>query len=135
MKITAVEPILLRGDETYRSVTGGQEATGYSIPRDDVVNFPHSVTVGGAIITEGKIDAAYLYAYDQYVSANVGTMGTTPALYTGANQAGQLFETQTVVRPAYVVPQTSYGYGPGVGYGGWGWHHRYYRGYGWHHHF
>lgn len=23
-------------------------------------------------------------------------MGTTPALYTGANQAGQLFETQTV---------------------------------------
>jgi anionic cell wall polymer biosynthesis LytR-Cps2A-Psr (LCP) family protein len=75
---------------------GGQKATGYSIPRDDVVNFPHSVTVNGAVITEGKIDAAYLYAYDQYVSQNVGTMGTTAALYTGANQAGQLFETQTV---------------------------------------
>jgi hypothetical protein len=46
-----------------------------------------------------------------------------------------VFETQTVVRPAYVVQQTSYGYGPTVGYGGWGWHHRHYRGYGWRHHF
>ena len=27
MKITAVEPILLRGDEAYRSVAGGEEAT------------------------------------------------------------------------------------------------------------
>jgi hypothetical protein len=44
-----------------------------------------------------------------------------------------VFETQTVVRPAYVVQ--SYGYGPAVGYDGWGWHHRHYRGYGWHHHF
>jgi anionic cell wall polymer biosynthesis LytR-Cps2A-Psr (LCP) family protein len=75
---------------------GGQTATGYSIPRDDVVNFPHSVTVGSTLITEGKIDAAYLYAYDQYVSQNVGQMGTSSALYAGANQAGQLFETQTV---------------------------------------
>ena len=75
---------------------GGQKATGYSIPRDDVVNFPHSVTVNGAVLTEGKIDAAYLYAYDQYVSANIGKMGQTSALYTGANQAGQLFETETV---------------------------------------
>jgi anionic cell wall polymer biosynthesis LytR-Cps2A-Psr (LCP) family protein len=75
---------------------GGQKAAGYSVPRDDVVNFPHSVTVNGAVITEGKIDAAYLYAYDQYVSRNVGKLGTTSALYTGANQAGQLFETQTV---------------------------------------
>ena len=75
---------------------GGQKATGYSIPRDDVVNFPHSVTVDGAVITEGKIDAAYFYAYNQYVSANIGTMGQTGALYTGANRAGQLFEVQTV---------------------------------------
>jgi anionic cell wall polymer biosynthesis LytR-Cps2A-Psr (LCP) family protein len=75
---------------------GGQKATGYSIPRDDVVNFPHSVTVNGAVLTEGKIDAAYLYAYDQYVSQNIGQMGTSSALYTGANQAGQLFATQTV---------------------------------------
>jgi anionic cell wall polymer biosynthesis LytR-Cps2A-Psr (LCP) family protein len=75
---------------------GGQRATGYSIPRDDVVNFPHAVTVNGAVLTEGKIDAAYLYAYDQYVSANIGKLGQTSALYAGANQAGQLFETQTV---------------------------------------
>ncbi len=75
---------------------GGQRATGYSIPRDDVVNFPHPVTVDGAVLTEGKIDAAYLYAYDQYVSANIGKLGQTGALYAGANQAGQLFETQTV---------------------------------------
>jgi hypothetical protein len=59
-----------------------------------------------------------------------------------------VFETQTVVRPAYVVPQTAYGYGGygyehTAGYGGWGWRHRYshgygyggYRGYGWRHHF
>src|ERR1700722_9739747 len=75
---------------------GGQRATGYSIPRDDVVNFPHAVTVNGAVLTEGKIDASYLYAYDQYVSANIGKLGQTSALYAGANQAGQLFETQTV---------------------------------------
>lgn len=48
-----------------------------------------------------------------------------------------VFETQTVVRPAYVVQQTGYGYGygPAVGYGGWGSHHHHYRAYGWHHHF
>ena len=75
---------------------GGQKATGYSVPRDDVVNFPHSVTVNGAVITEGKIDAACLCAYDQYISQNIGKLGTSSALCTGANQAGQLFETQTV---------------------------------------
>jgi anionic cell wall polymer biosynthesis LytR-Cps2A-Psr (LCP) family protein len=75
---------------------GGQRAVGYSIPRDDVVSFPHTVTVNGAVITEGKIDGAYADAYNQYVAQNIGTMGSTPALYTGANQAGQLFETQTV---------------------------------------
>ena len=47
---------------------GGQKAVGYSIPRDDVVNFPHATFDG---ITEGKIDGAYAYAYDQYVSDNV----------------------------------------------------------------
>ncbi|MGH3279811.1 MAG: LCP family protein [Trebonia sp.] len=72
---------------------GGQKAVGYSIPRDDVVNFPHATLDG---LTEGKIDAAYAYAYNQYVSQNIGKMGATPALYTGANQAGQLFEVQTV---------------------------------------
>jgi anionic cell wall polymer biosynthesis LytR-Cps2A-Psr (LCP) family protein len=75
---------------------GGQKAAGYSIPRDDVVSFPHTVTVNGAVITEGKIDGAYADAYNQYVGQNIGKMGNTSALYTGANQAGQLFETQTV---------------------------------------
>jgi anionic cell wall polymer biosynthesis LytR-Cps2A-Psr (LCP) family protein len=71
---------------------GGQKAVGYSIPRDDVVNFPHATFDG---ITEGKIDGAYAYAYDQYVSDNVGKMSSN-ALYLGANQAGQAFEVQTV---------------------------------------
>jgi hypothetical protein len=46
-----------------------------------------------------------------------------------------VFETQTVIRPAYVVAP-SYGYAtePMVGYGGW-YHHPYYRHYGWRHHY
>ena len=71
---------------------GGQKAAGYSIPRDDVVNFPHATFDG---ITEGKIDGAYAYAYDQYVGDNVGKMSSKD-LYLGANQAGQAFEVQTV---------------------------------------
>lgn len=71
---------------------GGQKAVGYSIPRDDVVNFPHATFDG---ITEGKIDGAYAYAYDQYVGDNFGKM-SSKALYLGANQAGQAFEVQTV---------------------------------------
>ena len=71
---------------------GGQKAVGYSIPRDDVVNFPHTTFDG---ITEGKIDGAYAYAYDQYVGDNVGKMSSKD-LYLGANQAGQAFEVQTV---------------------------------------
>src|ERR1700758_2115913 len=34
---------------------GGQKAVGFSIPRDDVVNYPHATYDG---LTEGKIDAA-----------------------------------------------------------------------------
>ncbi|MGD0702596.1 MAG: hypothetical protein ABSA02_22280, partial [Trebonia sp.] len=49
---------------------GGQKAVGYSIPRDDVVNYPH--TSDG--VTEGKIDGAYNYAYTQYVNENNGKM-------------------------------------------------------------
>jgi anionic cell wall polymer biosynthesis LytR-Cps2A-Psr (LCP) family protein len=70
---------------------GGQKAVGYSIPRDDVVNYPH--TSDG--VTEGKIDGAYNYAYTQYVSENVGKMGKD-ALYQGANAAGQVLQVQTV---------------------------------------
>jgi LCP family protein required for cell wall assembly len=71
---------------------GGHKAVGFSIPRDDVVNFPHATLDG---LTEGKIDAAYDYAYNQYVDDNTGKM-SSDALYLGANQAGQLFEIQTV---------------------------------------
>ena len=71
---------------------GGQKAVGYSIPRDDVINFPHATFDG---ITKGKIDGAYAYAYDQYVSDNFGKTSSN-ALYLGANQAGQAFEVQTV---------------------------------------
>jgi anionic cell wall polymer biosynthesis LytR-Cps2A-Psr (LCP) family protein len=70
---------------------GGQKAIGYSIPRDDVVNYPH--TSDG--VTEGKIDGAYNYAYTQYVSENNGKM-SQDALYQGANAAGQVFQVQTV---------------------------------------
>ncbi len=71
---------------------GGDKAVGFSVPRDDVVNFPHATLDG---LTEGKIDAAYDYAYNQYVDDNAGKMSNS-ALYLGANQAGQLFEIQTV---------------------------------------
>jgi LCP family protein required for cell wall assembly len=70
---------------------GGQKAIGYSIPRDDVVNYPH--TSDG--VTEGKIDGAYNYAYTQYVNENVDKM-SKDALYQGANQAGQVLQVQTV---------------------------------------
>jgi LCP family protein required for cell wall assembly len=71
---------------------GGQKAVGYSIPRDDVVNYPHTTLDG---TTEGKIDGAYNYAYNQYTNENAGKM-SQHALYQGANEAGQVFEVQTV---------------------------------------
>ena len=71
---------------------GGQKAVGYSIPRDDVVNYPQTTYLG---ITEGKIDGAYNYAYAQYKQENAGKM-SQHALYQGANEAGQVFEVQTV---------------------------------------
>jgi anionic cell wall polymer biosynthesis LytR-Cps2A-Psr (LCP) family protein len=78
----------------------GQKAAGFSIPRDDVVNYPHEVTVstnsGPVVITEGKIDAAYAYAYNQSLDQTDGTNMSTSQRYLEANQAGQLFEVQTV---------------------------------------
>ncbi len=72
---------------------GGQKAVGFSIPRDDVVNFPHA-TYGG--LTEGKIDAAYAFAYDESLGQTAGTSMSRDQRYLEANQAGQLFEVQTV---------------------------------------
>jgi anionic cell wall polymer biosynthesis LytR-Cps2A-Psr (LCP) family protein len=72
---------------------GGQKAVGFSIPRDDVVNFPHATYDG---LTEGKIDAAYAYAYDESLAQTAGSSMTQAQRYLAANQAGQLFEVQTV---------------------------------------
>jgi anionic cell wall polymer biosynthesis LytR-Cps2A-Psr (LCP) family protein len=71
----------------------GQRAVGFSIPRDDVVNYPHATYDG---LTEGKIDAAYAYAYDQSLGQTDDSNMTQAQRYLAANQAGQLFEVQTV---------------------------------------
>jgi anionic cell wall polymer biosynthesis LytR-Cps2A-Psr (LCP) family protein len=72
---------------------GGQKAIGFSIPRDDVVNYPHATFDG---LTEGKIDAAYAYAYDQSLGQTVSESMSSKERYLLANQAGQAFEIQTV---------------------------------------
>jgi anionic cell wall polymer biosynthesis LytR-Cps2A-Psr (LCP) family protein len=72
---------------------GGQKAVGFSIPRDDVVNYPHATLDG---LTEGKIDAAYDYAYNQSLQQTVASSMSSNQRYLLANQAGQLFEIQTV---------------------------------------
>jgi LCP family protein required for cell wall assembly len=72
---------------------GGQKAVGFSIPRDDVVNFPHATFDG---LTEGKIDAAYAYAYNESLGQTVNSSMSRAQRYLAANQAGQLFEVQTV---------------------------------------
>jgi anionic cell wall polymer biosynthesis LytR-Cps2A-Psr (LCP) family protein len=72
---------------------GGQKAVGYSIPRDDVVNYPHATFDG---LTEGKIDAAYAYAYDLSLQQTSDDHISQDQRYLDANQAGQLFAVQTV---------------------------------------
>jgi anionic cell wall polymer biosynthesis LytR-Cps2A-Psr (LCP) family protein len=72
---------------------GGQKAVGFSIPRDDLVNYPHATLDG---LTEGKIDAAYYYAYVQSLDQTSGESMSSDERYLLANQAGQLFEVQTV---------------------------------------
>jgi anionic cell wall polymer biosynthesis LytR-Cps2A-Psr (LCP) family protein len=72
---------------------GGQKAVGFSIPRDDVVNYPHATYDG---LTEGKIDAAYAFAYDESLEQTDDSSMTRAQRYLAANQAGQLFEVQTV---------------------------------------
>jgi len=72
---------------------GARKAVGFSIPRDDVVNYPHATYDG---LTEGKIDAAYAYAYDESLDQTVDSSMTQAQRYLAANQAGQLFEVQTV---------------------------------------
>src|ERR1700730_1830029 len=70
---------------------GGKKAVGFSIPRDDLVNFPQAYDGQ----TEGKIDAAYAYAYVQYVNQNVGKESSND-LYLHANKAGDAGSMGTV---------------------------------------
>jgi LCP family protein required for cell wall assembly len=70
---------------------GGQKATGFSVPRDDLVTFPQAYDGQ----SEGKIDAAYAYAYVAYLNAHTGSEGHDD-LYLHANQAGQAATLATV---------------------------------------
>jgi anionic cell wall polymer biosynthesis LytR-Cps2A-Psr (LCP) family protein len=70
---------------------GGKKAVGFSISRDDLVNYPQAYDGQ----TEGKIDGAYAYAYAQYVSQNYGKESNND-LYLHANQAGQAATIATV---------------------------------------
>jgi anionic cell wall polymer biosynthesis LytR-Cps2A-Psr (LCP) family protein len=70
---------------------GGQKAVGFSIPRDSLVQFPQTY-LG---YSEGKIDAAYNWAYTQYINTNFGKESHHD-LYLHANQAGQQATLDTV---------------------------------------
>ena len=72
---------------------------GFSIPRDDVVNYPETFTVATGSTTtqgsEGKIDAAYADGYNQSLLETQNDKNRTQQ-YDKANQAGQLAEAETV---------------------------------------
>ena len=72
---------------------GGQRAAGFSVPRDDLVTYPHATYLG---ITRGKIDQAYDFAYNQSLSQTYGSSMSRNERYKLANQAGQAFEIATV---------------------------------------
>src|SRR3984885_2069499 len=72
---------------------GGQKATGFSIPRDDLVTYPHATYLG---ITQGKVDQAYDFAYNQSLGQTYGSSMSQKQRYLEANQAGQAFEIATV---------------------------------------
>jgi len=72
---------------------GGQKAVGFSIPRDDLVTYPSATYLG---ITEGKIDQAYDFAYNQSLGQTYGSSMSQSQRYLEANQAGQRFEIETV---------------------------------------
>jgi LCP family protein required for cell wall assembly len=78
---------------------GGKKAVGFSIPRDDIVNYPETFTVPTGTTTtqvsEGKIDAAYADGYNQSLLENQHDANQTHR-YNEANQAGQLAEVETV---------------------------------------
>jgi LCP family protein required for cell wall assembly len=72
---------------------GGQKAVGFSIPRDDLVTYPSATYLG---ITEGKVDQAYDFAYNQSLQQTFGSSLSSKKRYLMANQAGQGFEIATV---------------------------------------
>ena len=72
---------------------GGQRAVGFSIPRDDLVDFPTPFNVQGINIPNGKIDNAYNWAYTESLAK---TGFSTKHDYLLANQAGQQAEIKTV---------------------------------------
>ncbi len=69
---------------------GGQKAVGFSIPRDSVVTFPQTYLGESG----GKIDAAYDWAYIQYLNEHAAESKSDRYLH--ANQAGQLATVNTV---------------------------------------
>jgi LCP family protein required for cell wall assembly len=72
---------------------GGQKAVGFSIPRDDLVTYPHATYDG---VTRGKIDQAYAYAYNESLGQTIDSKDSSSERYLLANQAGQAFEIATV---------------------------------------
>jgi LCP family protein required for cell wall assembly len=72
---------------------GGQKAAGFSIPRDDLVTYPHPTYQG---ITQGKVDQAYDFAWNQSLGQTFGSHMSQNQRYTLANDAGQQFEIDTV---------------------------------------
>jgi LCP family protein required for cell wall assembly len=72
---------------------GGRKAVGFSIPRDDLVTYPSATYLG---ITQGKIDQAYDFAYNQSLQQTYGSSMSQNERYLKANQAGQAFEIATV---------------------------------------
>ena len=69
---------------------GGQRAVGFSIPRDSVVTFPQTYLGESG----GKIDAAYDWAYYQYLNEHAAE--NKADRYLHANQAGQRATVDTV---------------------------------------
>jgi LCP family protein required for cell wall assembly len=72
---------------------GGKKAVGFSIPRDDLVTYPHATYLG---ITQGKIDQAYDFAYNESLGQTYGSSDSSNERYLLANEAGQAFEIATV---------------------------------------
>ena len=71
----------------------GQQAVGFSIPRDSVVSYPDATFDG---ITSGKIDEAYAWAYDVSEQQTSTTSMSSEERAHLANEAGELFEVRTV---------------------------------------